>query len=368
MTADDSSPARRPDPLAWAVFAVLAAVYRWGRCPSYGAKDSPGTVFRAVYAPGRDPLARLGHLAAKLPFDSPEGWVNSLSGLFHAGAAALLFALLRRLGIKRVPALGAAVLLAFLHQYWYYALVAGRGPAAVFGLALAVWSVIAWKEESRAWPLALGALGAVLAAVYAPRASTLVPFSQWLVALAVGLLLQRLELQASNAALGALAGFLAVGLAHPYDLRSHNPTQEWARAAIESAQGYECIVIEDAALSAALRYESRRDSRAVAVDAHPCIRPLYDPLTRGARRTKPNGVLFEDGDKAAPGEYDARARRTLSFAALTSVGRRDRAKYSFAGEDGLYERYAAVLRAELYGVEDAGIKAKIGAQLADYAR
>ena len=77
---EDAPPERRPDPLSWAVFALLAIVYRWGRCPSYGPGDSPRLVSISLYMPGRDPLALLGHALSKLPFVTtgavPDGAVT----------------------------------------------------------------------------------------------------------------------------------------------------------------------------------------------------------------------------------------------------------------------------------------------------
>jgi len=366
---EDAPRARRPDPLAWGVFAALAAVYRRGRCPSYGPGGSAAVVARAVFAPGRDPLARLGRALATLPGDSPEGWINFVSGLLHAGAAAVLFATLRRIGLRRAPALAAALLLAFQPRFWYRALTAGREPAALLGLALAVWSVFAWKEEAKPWPLALGAAGALLGGVYAPRAETLAPLVLWLAAGAFGLLLQRLDGREPGRAAAVLAAALLVPLARPYDLRFHNPTREWALAALDSARDAECVVIADPGLSAAFDYESRRAGRALRAADRPCTRPLFDPLVRPpCRATKPLGVLLECGENGPAGEAAERARRAMAFPALGSVGKRDRAKYPFAGEDGLYERYAAALKAHRAGLEpgDAELRAKLDAQLADY--
>lgn len=359
---------RRGDRLTWAVFAAFAALYRLGRCPSYGPADSPGVVLDALTGRGHDLLSRLGAAVSRLPGDTPEGWVNALSGPFSAGAAALLFALLRRLGLGRAPALAAALLAATVHQSWYYALVAGRAPLAVFGLALAVWSVVAWKDEARSWPLALGAAGAALAAFYAPRALTLVPAAQWLSALLAGLLIQRLDGARPGAAVGALAGVLVLAAARPYDLRSHNPTREWALAALESARGAVCVVTLDPALTDALTLEARRTGSPVLARGEACAAALYDPLVPRDCVPRARGVLLDAcGAPALPPAEAARA--VLAMPALTSVGRRDRAKYSFAREDGLYERYAAVLRAHRDALPPAetDLRRALDAQLADYA-
>lgn len=374
---EEASPARRPDRLSWALFALLATVYRWGRCPSFGPDDSPGVVRRALEG-GRDPLALCGRFAAKLPLDTPWGWVNALSGLLHAGAAALLFALLRRLGLRRAPAAAAALLLAFLPRYWYYALVAGSAPAAVFGLALAAWSVVAWKEDGRARPLLFGAAGAALLAWYAPRSVTLVPAALWLAALGAGLLLQRLDLASPGAALGALGAALLLPLARPYDARRHNPTLEYARAVAESAGPGARVFVYDRTVYDALKLAGPAtldvllNDGPLEVDVRD-LRPSYDEAVffRGADfRWVPRGLLVPREEKAAPGDAEIarRAEAALALPALTSVGRRDLAKYGFTGERVLYDRYRVVLSRyrALLGPGHDDLARRLEAQLADY--
>ena len=383
---EDASAARRPDPLAWGVFAVLAAIYRWGRCPSFGSGGSPTTVYRALYAPGRDPLALLGALASRLPLDSPEGHVNALSGLFHAAAAALLFALLRRLGIKRVPALAAVALAAFAHPYWYYALVAGRGPAAVFGLALCVWSVVAWNADDSLRPLAFGALGAALLAAYAPRADSLSPAWIWAAALGAGLLFQRLDLLRRNAAAGALAGVLLVALAQIYDARLHNPTLEYAQAVLASAGPGARVIVADETTESALLCEIRRTAMSAAPEvlraapgsapAAPSERPtFYEAAFLGntVRRddAMPKGVLVES-PLAKPAEEKreaaTRAAAALEMSALTSVGERDLRKYGFTDETKLFDRYRTILTwyRDLLGDGEPRLRERLERRLADY--
>lgn len=368
---EEPPPTRRADRLSWAVFLVLAAVYHWGRCPSFGPADSPGAVLRALYHPGRDPLAWLGHAAARLPFDSPSGHVNALSGLFHAAAVALLFAVLRRLGLKRAPAIAASALLAFLPHYWYYALVAGRGPVAVVGLALAVWGVVTWKDEARAWPLAFAALGSALFIVYAPRAQSLIPSAQWAAALIAGLLIQRAGLRASGIPFALAAAFCSMAVARPYDARRHNPTLEWARAALETAKPGDSIVVADPGLRDALAYAAAEMGRSSPFEGPGEV--LYEPVVAEhllGDGYAPDGILVRQSRKpVSPAEAARRAAAALDLPALSSVGRRDRSKYGFTHEKILYAEYRAILSRyrDLLGPGETELRARLDAQLAEYA-
>jgi hypothetical protein len=370
---EDAPRERRPDRLSWAVFALLAVVYRWGRCPTFGPGDSPGVVYRALNAPGHDPLAWLGHLAAALPFDAPMAQVDALSGLFHAGAAALLFAALRRWGIKRLPALGAAALVAFTNQYWYYALVAGRAPVATFGLALAVWGGVAWKEEARAWPLAFCALGVAFLALYAPRAVTQAPLLIWSVGLLCGLLFQRLDLLRPKTAAGILTGILLIALMNPYDARRHNPMMEYARAVVEGVEPDAVIYTNDQSVNDALRLIAPPSIRIATLgDSHPIYRHEYYEVVMvdHLKGWYPKGLLSQILDLVPvhQDEMDRRAEAVLALPALTSVGRRDMGKYGFTRESILYERYRVVLKRYRELVSRDDLRQRLDAQIADYSR
>lgn len=399
---EDAAPARRADPLSWAVFGVLAVVYRWGRCPSFGGGDSPAVVYTALFDPGKDPLGLLAHLSTKLPFDTPEGHVNALSGLFHAGAAALLFGLLRRLGLKRVPALAAVALLAFSRRYWYYALVAGQTPAIVFGLALMVWGVVAWKDEGRAWPLGFSLLGALfftmspwhsIGAIFQP--SNLPAFllrtpALWCGALVGALILQRVDNTSSKAARLILTGALLIPVMRPYDLRNHNPTLEWAQAAVAPVSKGDALTFSEPSLNYAAAYVCKKR------DMHCLVWPLgplgWMGLSGGgsfvgaykqewsdilnAPTTKsgnPDGLLLVDvhSRHLTPLnsiEIARRATAVLELPALSSMGRRDRAKYGFAEEAILCDEYRGILTRyrDLLGPEHAELRARLDAQLAEY--
>lgn len=358
---------------AWGLFAFLAAVYRWGRCPSFGPGDSPRVVYKAVVEPGLDPLARLGSLAAKLPFDGAWGHVNALSGLFHAGAAALLYAALRRVGIGRVPASAAALLLAFSSRFWYYSLVAGRGPVAALGLALFVWGLLAWNEDDRPRFAALSAFGLVLTVSYGWRAASLAPLGLWLAAFAAGLLLQRLS---PNQAAAVLAGALVVPVARPYDARRHNPTLEYVQALVAGAPAGSRLFVSGPTIEQAAKLVAppgfdvvRVNSDETAFDEgkdHPG-RPYYFEAVLPGGGT-PVGLLVPLAEsKPSSAEVARRAEEVLALPALSSIGKRDRARYGFTHEGILYERYRAVLtryRDKL--PENAPTRAKLDAQLREY--
>lgn len=360
---------------AWGLFAFLAAVYRWGRCPSFGSADSPRVVYKALVEPGLDPLARLGSMAAKLPFDTAWGHINGLSGLFHAGAAALLYAALRRVGVSRTPALIAVALLAFSRRWWYYSLVAGRGPVAAVGLALFVWGLFAWNEEDRPRYLGLSALGLVLALSYGWRAASLAPLGLWLAAFGAGLLLQRLDARWAKA---ALAAALVVPVARPYDARRHNPTLEYAQALVAGVEPGSRIFVSGPTIEQAVKlvapsgYDIVRvnsDETALGEGQDEPGRPYYfEAVLPGGGA--PKGLLVPLHEKTRPDskEVARRAEAVLALPALSSVGKRDRARYGFTGETMLYDRYRAVLgryREKLAPGETA-LRARIDAQLAEY--
>ncbi|MEQ1920122.1 MAG: DUF2723 domain-containing protein [Elusimicrobiota bacterium] len=359
----------------WAVFVVLAGVYRWGRCPSFGAGDSPRVVYKALIEPGLDPLARLGSLAAKLPGDTAWGHINALSGLFHAAAAALFFAALRRVGVGRVPALIATALLAFSRRYWYYALVAGRGPVSVFGLALLIWALLAWSEEDKPRYLLLCALGAALACAFGYRATSLMPSCLWMALFIGGLFLQRLGPKPQAA---ALAAALVIPLARPYDLRHHNPTLEYARAVIAGAEPGSRLFVSGPTIEQAVKlvapagYDVVRvnsDESALTEGQDPPGRPYYfEAVLPGGG--VPRGLLIPLNESSQPTsqEIARRAEGVLALPALSSVGQRDLPKYGFTEEAILYDRYRAVLTRyrERLSADQGALRARLDAQLREY--
>jgi hypothetical protein len=362
---------------AWAIFAVLSAVYRWGRCPSFGAADSPRTVYKALFEPGLDPLARLGSLAARLPGDAPWGWINSLSGLLHAAAAALLYATLRRIGVKKVPALAAVLLLALSSRFWYFALVAGKSSAAAFGLALFVWGLFAWDEKDKVRRALAALLGLALALGYGWRAGSLAPAGLWLLAFGAGLGFQRLESASPAAARGLLAGLLILPLLRPYDLRRHNPTLEYAQAVIASAEPGSRVFVSGPTIEQAVKLVAPAGYDVVRVNSEETIlaegqdavdRPYYFEVVLPGKGL-PKGLLVPLLEPKGLGqdEIARRAEAVLAMPALSSVGLRDRAKYGFTGESILYDRYRAVLERYRERLNPSSpLRPKLDAQLAEY--
>jgi hypothetical protein len=362
---DDAASGRRADPFSWAVFAALAAAYRFGRCPSYGSPaDSAGTVWAALNAPGRDPVAWAGRALGRLPLDTAMGWANFMSGLCSAGAAALLYAVLRRLGLRRVPALTAAVLLAFAPVWRYWALAAGHAAPAALGLALIPWGVAAWKDSGRARPLLAAALGGLLLASAAPRAASLAPSALWAAAFAAGLLLQRLQLASEKAALAALAAVLLVPVLAPWSLRRHDPLAEYARAALSGLPPGASVAAGNEAVYRAMLLEDPAGLRVLPPGADAdFVEAVAPPDGR-----RPRGLLLERGAPLAPAEAARRAGAVLALPALDSVARRDRSRYRGADEGYLYARYRAVLSSyrDALGARDAALKARLGQALEQY--
>ena len=134
-------------------FLALGALYWFLRCPTFGGGDSPQHVLSAVtwgvsWPPGYPLYVMLGRFMAALP-GSAMANVDGLSGLLHAGAAAVFFLLLRRLNVARVPALLATALLALSPLYWYYSEIAEvRALNDLLALLAAYWAVV-WSQEKK---------------------------------------------------------------------------------------------------------------------------------------------------------------------------------------------------------------------------
>lgn len=156
----------RPDSLAAAgVFLFLGLLYWNGRCRTFGAGDSPQHVissltFGVSRPPGYPLYNLLGFLFSKLPLGGPSAAVNGLSGILHAGAAAVFLLVLRRLGAGLAAGLCAAALMGLSPLYWYYSEVAEvRALNDLLALAAAYWA-LRWTQDRE--PRALAWLGAVL--------------------------------------------------------------------------------------------------------------------------------------------------------------------------------------------------------------
>lgn len=120
---------RKDGRVAAALFAALAVLYWLGRARSFGPGDSAQHVVAALtwgvpHPPGYPLQTALAHAWSLLPWANPSAAVNGLSGLFSAGAAAVLFLLLRLQGCRLAASLAAAGFMALAPLFWFYSLVA----------------------------------------------------------------------------------------------------------------------------------------------------------------------------------------------------------------------------------------------------
>lgn len=115
--------------LAAALFAGLSVLFWSGRSHSFGPGDSAQHVVAALtwgvpHPPGYPLQTAVAHLWSSLPWPNPSAAVNGLSGLFSAGAAAMLFLLLRLQGCGVAAGLAASGFMALSPLFWFYSLVA----------------------------------------------------------------------------------------------------------------------------------------------------------------------------------------------------------------------------------------------------
>jgi tetratricopeptide (TPR) repeat protein len=157
--------ATRPgrDPLGVAIAGlVVAAVYAAGACPTIYVGDS-GELVTAVHVlgiphPTGYPLyVLLGKLwTLAVPLGSVAYRMSLFSAAAGAGAAAALFATVRRLGAGRIAAGTAVGLAAFGPSTWGEATVQRVYTLNVLFVALATWCLVRWTEERRdGWLVAL---------------------------------------------------------------------------------------------------------------------------------------------------------------------------------------------------------------------
>ncbi|MBI5629414.1 MAG: DUF2723 domain-containing protein [Elusimicrobia bacterium] len=147
------------------IFATLSLLYWAGLCPSFGPGDSPQHALSALtwgvpVAPGYPLQVMLGYWSARLSGGGLSA-VAALSAVFHAGAAALFYLLLKRQGLKPLPAMAATAFMALSRLFWYYAEIPEVRALNDFLAVGAAWAAAAWAQErkiSRLWLLA-AALG-----------------------------------------------------------------------------------------------------------------------------------------------------------------------------------------------------------------
>ncbi len=171
---------------AAAVFAFFATIFWFGRSHSFGGGDSPQHMLAALtwsvpHPPGYPLQTALGWLWSRLPWGDPGAAVNGLSGIFSAGAAALLFLHLKRSSSSRAASLTGAALMALAPLFWYYSLVAEvRALNDLLALACALLAAD-WAREGKPRSLALFSFCLGLGLSHHPTFLFLLPaFAVWL--------------------------------------------------------------------------------------------------------------------------------------------------------------------------------------------
>lgn len=155
---------RRDRRVAAAFGAFLFILFWLGRSRSYGPGDSAqhvmcGLLWGVPHPPGYPLQTALAWAWSRLGWADAGASINGLSGFFAAGAAAVLFLLLRRRGCRLAAAFSGAVLMALSPLFWYYSLVAEvRALNDLLALACALLAVD-WARGGS--PRSLGAFAFV---------------------------------------------------------------------------------------------------------------------------------------------------------------------------------------------------------------
>lgn len=103
-----------------------------------------------------------GKIFTLIPINSIAWRVNLMSAFFGALAVACTYLIVRLLGGSRLPAISAAMLLAFTEGFWWRALIAeSYAPAA--GMLALVWLLfLSWRQTGRTMFLFLAGLAGAL--------------------------------------------------------------------------------------------------------------------------------------------------------------------------------------------------------------
>jgi len=121
---------RLPDGLLAALIAVALFALYAGSSPRGLALEDDGLFVMASYAngiahpPGYPLFTLLGHVASRLPIGEVAWRVHLVSALFGALACAVLFAVLRRLALPRLPAAAATLAFGTSAVFWSQAIIA----------------------------------------------------------------------------------------------------------------------------------------------------------------------------------------------------------------------------------------------------
>jgi len=231
-------------PVAVVLALAIFTVYALGACPTIYVGDS-GELVTAVYTLGipHPPGSPLYVLAGKLwTLLLPVGSIAYRMSLFSAAAAAaasaLLYRLCRRIGLDVVPAVLAALLLAFSPSFWGEANVQRVYALGALFVVLATDAAFRWDRDRDPRHLAfafflsgLGATAHIFMTVYAAALGAFVVLRE------PSILLRPRQLLAAAGALAAgLIGYLYL------PLRSRmNPRLDWGNP--ETLQSFLDVVL-----------------------------------------------------------------------------------------------------------------------------
>ncbi len=153
---------RRDAVLAAAVFAACLGFYIPTLAPSVVAGDGGelqalSNVLGISHPTGYPLFILLGWLFTHLPIGTDAALrVTLVSTLAGAGAAALLYLLIRELGADRLPALAASLMAAAAPSLWLNATAADVHPLASLLNLLGLWLLLRWgKGRAPLWASAL---------------------------------------------------------------------------------------------------------------------------------------------------------------------------------------------------------------------
>lgn len=206
-------PGSRRSPQREALLLVLAALglYTLTLAPTVLWFDGAYLQFLAAQgtlkaSAGSHPLwVWIAHQFTYLPFGDVAGRVNFASAVFGATTIGLLYLILHELGMRRFPALLAALAFMVSHTFWSNAVAAEIYTLTLTLMALQIWSTLNWRRHGGSMYLALagaatglGAAAHLLVLLYAP---------------ALGWLLWRERARLSRQAIVALGAGLVTSLA-----------------------------------------------------------------------------------------------------------------------------------------------------------
>lgn len=154
-TSGVSAGGRRARAAAVALIVLVGVVYAMTIPPDVRAGDSAelqmmSALLGVCHPPGYGLLVGVAHLFTRLPFGPDAAWrVNLLMAICGLAGVLLLFAILRRLTGRLMPAFATALTLAFSIQYWTHSIVAEVYIFHAVFLLLGLYALLRFLETDR---------------------------------------------------------------------------------------------------------------------------------------------------------------------------------------------------------------------------